>query len=103
MIIVTHEYDKFALYLTVPLIYESDKLYSAYTAIVLEQIKTRIQKFSVIDPPQDMLVMDKTCRYPWGKLMIHVRNIEHFPYCGNVLVRFTLQPWKISSRKLQKT
>jgi hypothetical protein len=39
VIILTHEYDSICLYLTVPLIYESVKLYPEYTSIVLEAVK----------------------------------------------------------------
>lgn len=50
--------------------------------------------------PVDMLKMDQTNRYPWGKILIHVNKVSNFLYMNNIFVKISLGPWVLSSRKI---
>ena len=48
-------------------------------------------------PPFDL---DQTNKNPFGKILVEVDQIKHFPYAHNVFVRLTCNPFVVSSRKV---
>jgi len=58
-----------------------------------------MKKFAEISPV-DMLEMNKTNRYAWGKIMVNVKRISDFPFMGNIFIRITLAPWQVKTKNL---
>jgi septin family protein len=58
-----------------------------------------MKKFAEISPT-DMLEMNKTNRYSWGKIMVNVKRISDFPFMGNIFIRITLAPWQVKTKNL---
>lgn len=96
---LTHNYDKTGLFITVPLIYESAQKCPEYTSQVLKVVANKIEQFATMNPVE-MLPMDQTNRYPWGKIMININKITNFPFQGTVFVRISLPPWQICTRRI---
>ena len=47
-----------------------------------------------------MLQMDMTNRYAWGKVMVRIGSIVNFAYKGTLLVRLTLKPWMLNTKRI---
>lgn len=67
--------------------------------MLLNFIQSRIQEFAKIDPI-NMLQMDQTNRYSWGKVMIHVDKISNFPYSNNIFVKISIGPWVVQTKRV---
>ena len=98
-LLLTHQFDTDALYITHPLIFKSENRYSEYKNILLDKIQKKIEELAKIDPV-DMLLMDQTNRYPLGKIIVHVHMITNFNYMNNIFVKLTLGPWQLSTRRI---
>ena len=44
--------------------------------------------------------MDQTNRNPFGKILVEVDSIRHFPFFHNIFVRITCNPFVLHSRKI---
>ena len=44
--------------------------------------------------------IDQTNRNPFGKIMVEIESIRHFPYSHNIFVRISCNPFVLTSRKI---
>ena len=113
---LSHSYDDECLLLTIPEIFkmhslgpESDLNQGPFRQELLAMLDeiAKLLSMNAINPP-DMrrspllpgFDIDQTNKNPFGKVMIVIDQIKHFPYAHNVFVRVTCNPFVLSSRKV---
>lgn len=99
VLLLTHQFDNEALFITHPLIFQDSKRRPEYTANLLEKIQAKLHEYGSAEP-QGMLPMDQTNRHSWGKVRIHIGSISNFPYNANLFVKISLGAWVIQSKRI---
>ena len=100
VLLITHEYDKNCLFVTAPIIFDTKRNYVEFKSIILETLRHKIEEHSMYEPERVKELIDCTNRYAWGKLFIYVNKIKNFPYQGSILVRLSVQPQSLSTKRI---
>ena len=81
VLILTHQYDSLCLYLTAPIIFQTQERHPEYSSIILGFMEEKIREYSLTDVTgSSNLVMDCTNRYAWGKVYVEINRLVNFPY-----------------------
>jgi hypothetical protein len=98
VLLLTHQFDTEALYISHPLIFTSKERYSEYS-LLLERIDKKLQEFALVDPV-GMLPMDCSNRYSYGKVVVHIGRITNFPFTNNIFIKISLGAWQVQSKRI---
>ena len=102
VLLITHNFDNNALFMTAPIIFNTRETYPEFKKVILETLMEKIRMCSDTEPTEPVAtLMDCTNRYSWGKLFIMVNNIINFPYCGQISVRMSVQPWTLQTKTIK--
>jgi hypothetical protein len=47
-------------------------------------------------------VPDQTNRYPFGKLYLRIKGLDHTPNCGKIFFRVKLGPFSLETKRLKE-
>ncbi|CDW85589.1 UNKNOWN [Stylonychia lemnae] len=97
-LMISHKYDDDAMYITIPEIYESPEFQKIFLPL-LDVIEQNLNK-NAANIPDNMVPIDQTNKNPFGKIMMEIQSIKHFPYYHNIFVRVTCNPFVLHSRKI---
>lgn len=114
---LSHRYDDECLLLTLPEIFKMHEpdtelnrdIFRHELLTLLDEIAKLLSSKAMIAPNmrRSPLVpafdLDQTNKNPFGKILVEVDQIKHFPYSHNVFVRLTCNPFVVSSRKVLDT
>lgn len=121
-LLISHRYDDEALFITIPEIYEKHslafgepdskqaKLFYQEFIVMLDEIgkllslNTTIQpdfkKTAAVGSSQQTFDIDQTNRNPFGKILVEVGSLRHFPFYHNIFVRIYCNPFVLNTRKI---
>jgi hypothetical protein len=115
-LMLSHRYDDECLLLTIPeifkmhsMIHDNDLNHGPFRQELLEmldEIAKVLSMNAIIAPSMRRSVLvpafdiDQTNKNPFGKVMIEIDQIKHFPYAHNIFVRVTCNPFVVTSRKV---
>lgn len=84
-IMISHKFDDDALFLTIPEIYESSDIQKVFKPLL-----NVIENYLSIDAkilPENMYALDQTNKNPFGKILLEIQSIKHFPFYHNIFIR----------------
>lgn len=101
VIMISHKYDDDCLYLTIPEIHDSPEFHKIFMPL-LDTLETNLI-MNATNPPEGMFPIDQTNKNPFGKIMLEVLSIKHFPFFHNVFIRISCNPYFMCSKKILDT
>eukprot|EP00347_Sterkiella_histriomuscorum_P021039 403335495 len=98
VLMISHKFDDDALLITIPEIFETPELQKIFNPL-LDVIQNHLTENTQITP-DNMYLIDQTNKNPFGKIMLEIQSIKHFPFYHNIFIRVQCNPFVLTSRKI---